>query len=177
MTGRVRIEPLSDDNMSLLKSFECADADLNDFLLNEASDYQKELLAVTYLVISVSTSEVIAYFSVLNDTIRLDENERNKWNKLNRKIPNNKRRRHYPAIKLGRLAVSRDYAHSGIGRTVIDYVTTACLNFRVSGCRFMTVDAYRDALGFYEKCGFTFFTDSDKDDETRVMYLDLKTLL
>lgn len=41
----------------------------------------------------------------------------------------------------------------------------------------MTVDAYRDALGFYEKSGFTFFTDSDKDDETRVMYLDLKTLL
>lgn len=30
-------------------SFNCGDADLNDFLLNEASSYRKALLAVTYL--------------------------------------------------------------------------------------------------------------------------------
>lgn len=30
-------------------SFNCGDADLNDFLLNEASSYLKALLAVTYL--------------------------------------------------------------------------------------------------------------------------------
>lgn len=43
-----------------------------------------------------------------------------------------------------------------------------------TGCRFITVDAHHDAVGFYEKCGFSFFTDTDVDDETRLMYFDLK---
>ena len=39
----------------------------------------------------------------------------------------------------------------------------------------MTVDAYADATGFYENKGkFKFFTDLDKDDDTRLMYFDLK---
>ncbi len=43
-----------------------------------------------------------------------------------------------------------------------------------TGCRFLTVDAHRDAIGLYEKCGFSFFTESDRDEETRLMYFDLK---
>lgn len=31
-----------------------------------------------------------------------------------------------------------------------------------------------DAIGFYLKCGFSFFTENDRDDETRLMYFDLK---
>lgn len=45
-----------------------------------------------------------------------------------------------------------------------------------TGCRFLTVDAHKDAIGLYEKCGFSFFTENDKDDETRLMYFDLKQL-
>ena len=43
-----------------------------------------------------------------------------------------------------------------------------------TGCRFLTVDAHRDAVGLYEKSGFSFFTDTDTEDETRLMYYDLQ---
>ena len=32
-----------------VKSFDCGDADLNDFILNEAGPYREALLAVTYV--------------------------------------------------------------------------------------------------------------------------------
>ena len=34
----------------LLKPFDCGNADLNDFLLNDAKAYASHLLAVTYLL-------------------------------------------------------------------------------------------------------------------------------
>ena len=42
-----------------------------------------------------------------------------------------------------------------------------------SGCRFLTVDAYADAVPFYLKNGFVPHNDDDKDDETRLLYFDL----
>lgn len=34
----------------IIKSFDCGDADLNDFILNESMFYRKALLAVGYVV-------------------------------------------------------------------------------------------------------------------------------
>jgi hypothetical protein len=42
-----------------------------------------------------------------------------------------------------------------------------------AGCRFITVDAYQNALGFYQKNGFAFLTEQDETEATRAMYLDL----
>ena len=158
-----------------LKAFKCADDDLNDFLLNEAVDYQTELLAKTYLLINEENGDVIAYFSLLNDTVRLEETDRATANRINRKIPNSKRRKHYPALKIGRLAVDSRYAGMGFGERIMN---TICMMFKHnnrSGCRFLTVDALASATGFYEAKGdFRFFSDADADDATRLMYYDLK---
>ena len=158
-----------------LKSFKCTNNDLNDFLLNEALDYQKELLAKTYLVVNEDNGDVIAYFSLLNDTIRLEETSKATANRINRKIPNSKRRKHYPALKIGRLAVDSRYAGKGLGEQILKSI---CLMFRHNnrtGCRFLTVDALASASGFYENKGnFRFFSDEDEEDITRLMYFDLK---
>lgn len=45
---------------------------------------------------------------------------------------------------------------------------------RRTGCRFVTVDAYRSAIPFYRKNDFEFFTSADFADRTRLMYFDLK---
>ena len=42
-----------------------------------------------------------------------------------------------------------------------------------SGCRFLTVNAYSDAIPFYEKNGFVPLNDADVHDETRLLYFDL----
>lgn len=56
------------EKQEIVKSFDCGDADLNDFILNESLLYRKELLAVSYAVEDNSKS-VIAYFSLANDQI------------------------------------------------------------------------------------------------------------
>jgi hypothetical protein len=39
---------------------------------------------------------------------------------------------------------------------------------------FLFEDALQSAIPFYKKCGFEFFTENDCDDETRLMFFDLK---
>jgi len=45
-----------------------------------------------------------------------------------------------------------------------------------AGCRFVTVDAYRSALSFYERNDFKYLTTKDEDEDTRAMYFDLKAV-
>ena len=43
--------------------------------------------------------------------------------------------------------------------------------------RFLTVDAYLNAVPFYEKNGFRFMNAEDNDPHTRLMYYDLMNLV
>lgn len=157
-----------------LNAFKCTEGDLNDFLIDESKDYQTELLARTYLVIHKQSGVIAAYFSLLNDVIRLNETEKKVRNRINRKIPFSKQRNHYPAVKVGRLAVNEAFTSQGIGRYILDNVKFIFTHGNRTGCRFVTVDALTTATGFYEQNSFRFFTEKDKDDDTRLMYFDLK---
>ena len=103
-----------------IKPFKCADDDLNEFLFEDAKHFQKELLAVTYLLEYMEQNKTAAYFSLLADKITFSPDVKSVWNKLNRNIPNEKRRRSYPAVKIGRLAVNEDYAGCGLGTFILD---------------------------------------------------------
>ena len=109
----IRIEDLALSILTkttVIPEFKSKDGDLNEFLMQEAKDYQEQLLAVTYLLQNPKTGDIVAYFSLLNDTIK-----------------------------------------------------------------FLPVDAYADAVSFYEdKGGFKFFTETDINDDTRLLYFDLK---
>lgn len=156
-----------------LKPFDCGNDDINEFLIDDSLDYQEGLLAVTYLV--MDGDKILSYFCLLNDKLAyLPGEDKKAWNKLNRKISNHKRLKSYPAVKIGRLGTQKTLAGKGIGREIIDYIKYAFVQSNKTGCRFLTVDAHKDAIGFYLKCGFTFFTETDRDDDTRLMYFDLK---
>lgn len=160
-----------------IKPFRCAEDDLNGFLFDDAKHFQKELMAVTYLLENLQKNVTVAYFSLLADKISFNPDEKNVWNKLNRNIPNSKRRRNYPAVKIGRLAVNEQYAGAGVGTFILDNIKYAFTTVKRLGCRFITVDALVSAAPFYEKNGFRFFTDSDKNEETRLMFFDLKNFI
>ena len=63
---------------------------------------QKDKMANTYVFLH--KNKVQAFFSILNDCLHDKGYENNIWNKFHRKrkIPNNKRFKQYPAIKIGR---------------------------------------------------------------------------
>lgn len=159
---------------TIIKSFECTEKDLNDFLYDDAKHFQKELMAVTYLIEDIEKDITVAYFSLLADKISFNPEEKSNWNKINRNIPNSKRRRNYPAVKIGRLAVSIECAGEGVGTFVLDSIKYAFTTVKRLGCRFLTVDALKSATSFYEKNGFKFFTEMDAEDDTRLMFFDLK---
>jgi hypothetical protein len=58
----VRLSPTAD-----IHPFDCGNEDINDFLANDAVDYQDGFLAVTYLV--MSEGNVLGYFCLLNDKL------------------------------------------------------------------------------------------------------------
>ena len=156
-----------------IKSFDCGDADLNDFLVSDAKNYLRSMMALTYLLEDNSECKTVAYYSLLNDKIVFDPEEKLFWNRLNRKIVNSKRRKEYPAVKIGRLAVSKDYAGNHIGEAILLQVKHMFATMSRSACRFITVDAYAAAVPFYERCGFMFLTDKDRTSKTHAMYFDL----
>lgn len=160
-----------------IRPFKCAEEDLNAFLFEDAKHFQRELMAVTYLLEDTEKNVTVAFFSLLADKITFTPENKSNWNKLNRQIPNSKRRHNYPALKIGRLAVNEVYAGNGVGTFVLDNIKYAFTSAKRLGCRFLTVDALKSATSFYERNGFRFFTETDKDDDTRLMFYDLKNFV
>lgn len=63
-----------------------------------------------------------------------------------------------------------------MGSQILEFIKTLFTNNNRTGCRFITVDAYRAALSFYEKNGFKYLTENDLNEDTRLMYYDLKKI-
>ena len=63
-----------------------------------------------------------------------------------------------------------------IGTKIINFIETKFTSNRATGCRFITVDAYLSAVGFYKKCDFKYLVNPQPEDETVLMYFDLKSL-
>ena len=164
------------------RPFDCGDNDLNNFLLESslytpnATVFDKELLASTYIIEDTNSHRTIAYFSILHDKIERKFVNPTLWNRLSRRIPNAKRHSSYPALKIGRIAVSVNMKGHNIGTKIIDFVKTIYLSERTAGCRFVTVDAYRASEPFYQKCNFEYLVSPSPEDETALMYFDLKSL-
>jgi len=168
-----RLIRLSTD--TTIKPFDCGHSELNGFLFENALEHTKELLAVTYLF--EDEESTIAYFSVANDSIRISDAPSKGWfrRKILKSLPHEKRIKYssYPAVKVGRFGVNEKYRRHGIGTELMDWIKGYFLEKNKTGCRFITVDAYEESLGFYEKNGFDYLTDADKGDETRLMHFDL----
>ncbi len=162
-----------------IKNFTCGtkkkDIDLTDFLLKEAKLYYTQKLGVTYLI--ENEYDTIAYCTILNDKIERSSIASSFWNKFNKKnIVNEKRRKSYPAIKIGCLATNEKYQGQGFARILVNFIKSHLLSDeQFSGCRFITVDAYNDksVIDSYTRMGFSFIQDTDKNDVTRCMYLDI----
>jgi hypothetical protein len=83
------------------KPFDCGEGDLNDFLLQDAKQYAKGLLAVTYVI--EDEESTVAFFSLSNDRISLLESDKATWRRIRASFPHRKHRSDYPAVKIGRV--------------------------------------------------------------------------
>jgi len=160
-------------------NFDCGDSDLNDFIKVEASLYRDALLAVSYAATDGVDGRTVGYFSLANDRVSLgDFANKTEFNRFRRhRFPNEKRLKSYPAVKICRLGVDVCMKGRYIGTKLLDFIKSYFVMDNKTGCRFLTVDAYLDAVPFYEKNGFVMLNGEDDNEHTRLMYFDLKSSL
>ena len=136
-------------------------------------------MSVTYVVEDKQTNEVLAYFSLSNDKVSISDFEnKTEFNRFRKhRFVNEKRLRSYPAIKIGRLGIAKKAQHQSVGTYLLEFIEDYFIVDNKSGCRFVTVDAYVQAIPFYIKNGYQFLNNDDEDKRTRVMYFDLASLI
>lgn len=155
--------------------FDCGDDDLNEFFRVDSILGSQHLLTVTNTILS--NGETIAFYSVSNDSIKREACPRSSFERLIKHIPRSKRYDSMPSVKIGRLGVIGSHQSSGVGTWILDIIKLSfSSDTNKTGCRFVVVDAYNDdkTINFYQKNGFDFLTTKDKNNDTRIMYFDLK---
>lgn len=169
------------DSDTVFKPFDCADDDLNDFLLNKSVEYSKEHLASTFVIENADIT--VAYYSIFNDSVNTQQIDFASKSAALRFLKNlvSHPKRHltnYPAIKIGRLAVTNAIQRSGLGKIIVNSIIDYAIGVNEEcACKIITVDAYTQSLSFYEKLGFKYFSDNDIDNDTRQMYLNLTPII
>jgi ribosomal protein S18 acetylase RimI-like enzyme len=131
------------------RTFSCGDADLDSFLSDDSLRLQNEHVARTFLSVARTDGRILGYVTVLNDAVHLLTREKKKLGLASDDHPV------VPALKIARLGVASEYARSGLGTALVRHAYFSAQRSDASGgCRLLTVDAYRQAVSFYERLGF-----------------------
>ena len=160
-----------------LDAFTCGYDVLDNFVKYDAPYYEKERLAITYVL--RYDSEIAAYFSLANDRLSHDDfGDLTLFNRFRKKhFVNSKRIKGYPAVKICRLGVTESHKEIKIGTLIIDFIKGIFFNTGYSACRFLTVDAKNEAVNFYLKNGFNFVKPSlQLVSQSTPLYFDLADL-
>ena len=158
-----------------LSDFDCGDNDLNEFLKDNALQFTEQRIANTFVL--EDEGKIVAYFCLLNDKVSQEESSNNKWKKIKKDFPEGKQFSSYPAIKIGRFAVSLDYRGLNYGTDLMVMLKDMLnSNPNYSAFRYLTVDAYLSAIGFYEKNNFKILSPQTINKDTRLMFFDMMEL-
>ncbi|HEV3321669.1 MAG TPA: GNAT family N-acetyltransferase [Solirubrobacteraceae bacterium] len=130
-----------------LTGFDCANEQLNGWLIEHALAGQRADLARTYL--AVEDNAVVGYVSLTTGSIRREEAPR----RYARGMP----RHPLPTILIARLAVDRRHQGQGLGsRLLAEALRRAVAASDAVAARLVVVDAIDDnAAAFYRRRGFT----------------------
>jgi GNAT superfamily N-acetyltransferase len=166
-----------------LSAFDCDDSDINEFLKEDSLNYQKQKIANTYLFIDES-GKIALFFSISNDCLNdlgeIKGFSKTIWNRFHRKneIPNTKRIKQYPAIKIGRLGIDKFLQGQGLANELMDFIKGWVIIDHKPACLLLLLDAYNKEkqIKFYQRNDFNFLLDEDINDRTRIMYFDLLRL-
>ena len=162
----------------IITQFNCGDEDLNDFILNESQLYRKARLAVSYVIERTDNGQIVGFFSLANDRVSISDFEnKTEFNRFRKKrFVNDKRIRSYPAVKICRLAIDITAKGKSLGTFILDFIKTYFVVDNKTGCRFITVDAYIDAIPFYLKNNFLPLSQETETDHTQLLFFDLEEI-
>lgn len=164
----IKIERLNENHD--IANFQSYEAELVNFLVEDALDNQKNRISVTYLIF-LKSGELVGYVTLLNDRINLEGDLKDVFRGKGIAYHS------LPALKIGRLCVDHRFLRRGIGTFMIAYSIKIAHHIfeEYAGCRFIVLDAKRnpenDPIRFYKQIGFGVLKQRKKG--TTPMYLDL----
>lgn len=159
----VHFEKLSEANKHMISEFSCEsdtsgvkstdrrrikrhDREIEDFLKDEALDEQNNLFNTTHLLVN-EQNELVGFVSLCNDSLKLADDSRNKFESIYCSVP---------AIKIARLGISSKFQNMGYGKQLLNYSLYKAIQVsNISGVAFITLDCYEHRKSYYEKLGFT----------------------
>ncbi|MED1539104.1 GNAT family N-acetyltransferase [Bacillus pseudomycoides] len=150
MDSLLTIETLQEEHKEVIENFTCTDeSDVEEFLKEDAMMYQNTNMAKTRLFFD-DNHNLIGYFSVFNDHVRIGRDKRKKED-----INPPKGINHFPAIRLHYFGVDSRYRKLGYGEEILLSVLEHSYKLSlIAGCTFITVQALTSSIGFYEKYDF-----------------------
>jgi len=144
-------------------SFDCGNELLNIFLKKYAYQNQyRSFVGVTYVI--HENNRVIGYITISASSIKKAS--------LDVKKPYED----IPVLRIGRLAVDRNYQGKKIGERLLKFGIEKALELKEHfGCVGIVVDAKEDAIDFYKNYGFVIMQTLEKH-LTTPMYLSIKMI-
>lgn len=154
---------------AVLDGFDCGDEDLNNFLVEDAKGFLDKRIATSYIL--EDCGSIVAYFCLLNDKISRQDVTNSQWKKIKGGFPERKQFGSYPAVKIGRFAVSSKYKGRNIGTDLMNLLKDMLNgNPNYSAFRYLTVDAYLSAIDFYLKNNFKLLSEKIQNDHTPYVF-------
>lgn len=171
----LEISSFGEESIGAFATFSCGDDDLDDFIRTDALRLQSLNVARSY--VAWYEGHARGYVTVMADAVVLKPNERKKLRDGAGNALAFQDHPVVPALKIARLAVCEELRaeYRGIGEALVRFAFYTGLDMSEAvGCRLLTLDAYSDALGFYEKLGFVRNLDTTYENKPRPsMRLDL----
>jgi hypothetical protein len=120
---------LLDENHTI-KPFDCGDIDLNEFLLDKAKLYKKEFLATTFIL--ENEERTVAYYSIFNDSLKVEKEDFasiSAFRRFLKELVTHPKRhlKSFPALKIGRLAIDRNFKSKGLGKLIVNSIINDAL--------------------------------------------------
>lgn len=166
----VEIRRLAQDD--LVKDFDCGDNALNTYLRRHAwINQEQNLIGVTYIAAEENHPRiVVGYYTLATGDIARDSLPA----EITGGLP---RYQNLPVALLARLTVDRRFQASGLGKNLLRHAFEIVLKLsKQLGCRYVIVDAYSTAVGWYAKYGFAAI-NGQSSNGIQPMFIDVRTLL
>ena len=135
LLARCDLVRASEKKLTECKPFSCGEGDLDEFFANDCLVNQRKLLDKTYLFCLKSQPDtIVTAFSLSNDSIRLTNRITDEYKEqfledtdLRDKtmVSTNRPLKRFPAVLIGRLGTSSDFAGQGFGTAIMDFIKLA----------------------------------------------------
>jgi GNAT superfamily N-acetyltransferase len=157
---KIKVDVLTDNEDC--SNFYCGNESIDEFIHDEARDYQNKWLGVSYIF---HYDDVIVGFV----TLSMADLKAEKLNATERLLFPTE---NIPALQISQLAVCEESAGKGIGTFLCEWCLAKALKLsKTVGCRFLILNAKQKAIGFYQKNGFALVPKQTRRQP--VMYLDI----